>query len=72
MSQLERLVGMKALLDAAIEEELAKTDPPTPTRVPVTAGAKECEHPNREEVSGAGTTTHKWACPDCGLSWEAD
>lgn len=74
MSQLEKLVGAKALIESAIEDELAKTDPPPATPAPASAEATQCKHPNREEITAAGAKVgvHRWACLDCGHKWEAD
>ncbi len=66
MSILEKLAGAKALIEGAIEEELARSDP-----APLQP-ATDCKHPNRQETTGAGTTRTRMACPDCGETWEVD
>lgn len=66
MSMLEKLAGAKALIEAAIEEELARSAPP-PKKEP-----SDCEHKNRQEITGAGQQQKRVACVDCGEEWEAD
>jgi hypothetical protein len=65
MSMLEKLAGAKALIEAAIEEEIARSEPP-----PNKQG--DCKHQNRSEITGAGQGTKRIACADCGEEWEAD
>ncbi len=64
---LEKLVGAKALIESAIAEELERTAPPPPTKEPT-----DCEHKNREEITGAGSGGSRMACVDCGEKWEVD
>ena len=66
MSILQKLGGALALLESAIEEELARTEPPP---------AKEqgdCEHKKSEEITGAGRGPARRACVDCGETWEVN
>ena len=65
MSILEKLAGAKALIEAAIEEEVARTAPPAER-------SADCKHENREEITGAGNAGKRIACVDCGETWEAN
>ena len=67
MNMIETLVGAKALIESAIEEELKRSAPPPPTEEPT-----DCKHPNREEITGAGRGSKGYACVDCGEKWETD
>lgn len=31
-----------------------------------------CAHENRQDITAAGDTKTKYACPDCGKTWEGD
>ena len=65
-SMLEKLAGAKALLESAIEEELARMQPPP---------AKEqgdCQHENSQEITGAGQGPKRFACLDCPETWEVN
>lgn len=66
-SILEKLAGAKALIEAAIEEELGRQAPPPPS-----APAEGCEHKNSEEITGAGMGPRRRACVDCGHTWEVE
>lgn len=69
-SILEKLAGAKALIEAAIEEELQRSAPPPP---PEESGPAEgCEHKNSEDITGAGTGPKRRACVDCGKQWEVE
>ena len=65
-SMLEKLAGAKALIESAIEEELARTAPP-PARE-----QSDCKHKNSQEVTGAGRGPARRACVDCDETWEVN
>ncbi len=65
-SILEKLAGAKALIEAAIEQELERIEAPAP------AAAEGCEHKNSEEITGAGMGAKRRACVDCGHQWEVE
>ena len=68
---LEQLVGAKALIEGAIAEEIARTDPaPPPVAEPEASVA--CDHKNRHDVTGAGGERKRMACVDCGHTWEVE
>ena len=65
---LEKLLGAKALIESAIEEITEQTAPPA-----IEEAAKgDCEHKNREEITGAGSAGQRIACVDCGETLEAN
>ena len=61
----EKLAGAKALIEAAIEEELARTAPP-----PTKEDRTDCKHQNSQEITGAGRAPARRACLDCSETWE--
>jgi hypothetical protein len=65
-SILEKLAGAKALIEAAIEQELDRIGAPAPS-APAPEG---CEHKNSEDITGAGQEGRYRACMDCGHEWE--
>jgi hypothetical protein len=69
-SLLEKLAGAKVLIDAAIEEEIARTEPPPDRQQGGQQG--DCKHENRHEITGAGQGRKRVACADCGEEWEVD
>jgi hypothetical protein len=66
-SILEKLAGAKALVEAAIEQELERIGAPSPS-----APAEGCDHKNSEEITGAGKGPKRRACVDCGHKWEVE
>ena len=66
MSMFEKLAGARALLDSAIEEELARNEPPPAKK------QGNCQHKNSQEVTGAGRGPARRACVDCGETWEVE
>jgi hypothetical protein len=67
-SILEKLAGAKALIEAAIEQELDRIGAPPPSA----PAAEGCEHKNSEEITGAGQGPRRRACVDCGHTWEVE
>ena len=66
MSILQKLGGALALLESAIEEELARNEPPPAKK------QGDCEHRNSQEITGAGRGPARRACVDCGETWEVN
>lgn len=71
MSMIEKLAGAKALIEAAIEEELQRSAPPAAAEETQTVKG-DCEHKNSEEITGAGMGSKRRACVDCGHTWEVE
>ncbi len=69
-SILEKLAGAKALIEAAIEQELERTAPPP--AADQSPAAEGCEHKNSEDITGAGQGPKRRACTDCGHTWEVE
>ena len=67
MSILEKLAAAKALIEAAIEEEIARSAPPP---APAREGQSDSKHGDSQEITGAGSTIACFAGVDCGGTWE--
>ena len=66
MSMLEKLAGAKAHIESAIEEELARNEPPPAKK------HGDCQHKNSQDITGAGRGPARRACVDCDETWEVN